>query len=60
MMNVTYPQIALVAVLIAGVCGAHYLGAVSLETALVSGFGVVLAGFLSLGQKPPAPPPGAQ
>ncbi len=54
-MNLSNQQIALVAVLLAGLLGAHYLGAVTVETALVSAFGVVLAGFLSLGQKPQPP-----
>ncbi len=51
--NLSYPQIALVAVLLAGVLGAHYLGAGALETALVSGFGVVFAGLASLKNPPP-------
>ncbi len=52
-MNFSYPQIALVAVLLAGVLGAHYLGAGAVETALVSAFGVLIAGFASLKNPPP-------
>ncbi len=55
-MNFSYQQIALVGVLIAGILGAHYLNAISLETALGSAFGVLFAGFASLGKAAPPPP----
>lgn len=56
-LNLSFQQIALVAVVLAGVLGAHYLQAGAVETALMSAFGVLVAGFASLGPKnPPAPP----
>ncbi len=53
-MNFSWQQIALVTVLLGAVLGAHYLQAGAVETALVSAFGVLVAGFASL--KSPAPP----
>ncbi len=51
MLNLTWQQITLVAVVLAGVLGAHYLGAGTLETGLMSGLGVLIAGLGSLGKK---------
>ncbi len=56
-MNLSYQQILLVAVVLAGVLGAHYLQAGVVETALVSALGVIVAGVSSLGKAPPPAAP---
>lgn len=55
MTNLSWPQVALTAFVLAALLGAHYLGATALETTIGGALGIVVAGLMSLGKK--ADPP---